>query len=65
MKIEEKRKAFEKASCDFNRAKDDLNRAVGILEEAGLDKDANTLFNMILKIEKFQNKYNEYSLYNR
>ena len=52
-----KSEVFRGASYDFCEAKDRLNRAVQKLEANGLKKDAETLFNMILRIEQFQNKY--------
>lgn len=57
MTREQKYKVFREANYDFNEAKDRLNRAVQKLEANGLEKDAETLFNMILRIEQFQNKY--------
>ena len=62
MKKEQKQKVFDAAADDFNRAKDDLSRAYYILEANGLSKDAETLFNMILKIERFETKYDEFRL---
>lgn len=57
MTREQKYEVFRGASYDFCEAKDRLNRAVQKLEANGLKKDAETLFNMILRIEQFQNKY--------
>lgn len=57
MTREQKYKVFREATYNFNEAKDRLNRVVQKLEENGLEKDAETLFNMILRIEQFQNKY--------
>lgn len=57
MTREQKYKVFREATYNFNEAKDRLNRVVQKLEENGLEKDAETLFNLILRIEQFQNKY--------
>ena len=57
MTREQKYKVFREATYDFNEAKDRLNRVVQKLEANGLEKDAEILFNMILRIEQFQNKY--------
>lgn len=59
MKRAEKESIMSMADYDINMAKDMMNRAVQTLEENGLFKDADTLFRMILKLEMFQNKYNE------
>ena len=62
MKKSEKCKAMHKASYDINIAKDRLNRAVQTLESEGLFADAETLARMILRIEMFETKYEEYRL---
>ena len=62
MKRAEKEKVMNRASCAINRAKDEMNRAVHILEENGMDKDAETLYRMIIRLEMFQTKYDEFRL---
>lgn len=44
----------------INDAKDAMDRAVEQLENKGLYKDAETLSRMIFRLEKFQNKYNQW-----
>ena len=53
---------FHEASYDFNEAKDRLNSVVQRLEENGFMRDADTLFRIILRIEAFQTKYEEFRL---
>lgn len=65
MTRERKAKVMDKASDAINRAKDSMYSAVQTLQDGGLYKDAETLMNMIYRLEKFQNKYEEGSLYNR
>lgn len=62
MKRAEKAKAFHKAMNEFNRAKAEMHTAAMILEEQGLYKDAETLMNMVYRLEMFQTKYDEYRL---
>lgn len=57
-----KSEVFHEASYDFNEAKNRLNRVIHKLEENGLMRDADTLFNIILRIEAFQTKYEEFRL---
>ena len=64
MKKVEKAEAMDRTTSNINRAKEELYRAVRILEEEGLEKDAEQLYRMIIRIEKFQNKYNQFSIYN-
>jgi len=62
MTRERKYKVFREASYDFNEAKDRLNSVVQRLEENGFMRDADTLFRIILRIEAFQTKYEEFRL---
>ena len=57
-----KSEVFHEASYDFKEAKDRLNSVVQRLEENGLVRDADTLYGIILRIEAFQTKYDEFRL---
>lgn len=62
MTNKEKAKAMDswEVANRINDAKDAMDRAVEQLENKGLYKDAETLSRMIFRLEKFQNKYNQW-----
>lgn len=62
MKSSEKAKVMDRASYDIDVAKDRIDRAVSILEESGMTKDAETLARMLLKLEMFETKYDRYRI---
>lgn len=62
MTKKDKANAMNKCSNEINKAKDAMYRASEALLDAGLARDSETLFRMILRLEAFQTKYDEYRL---
>ena len=62
MKRAEKAEIMNHTMSDLNRAKDAIASAVFVLQAEGLERDAETLENMLYRLEAFQTKYDEYRL---
>lgn len=62
MTKKDKEKVMNQHTSEINKAKDILYRVSDALLDAGLARDSETLFRMVLRIEEFQTKYDEYRL---
>lgn len=62
MTKKDKAQAMNKCMSEINAAKSAMQKASDKLLDAGLEKDSYTLYKMILKLEEFQTKYDDFRL---